>query len=174
MFKNIPAKTDKGLLNVVIEIPIGAQTKYEYDEERDIIVVDRFNYTAFAFPFNYGFIPQTASTDKDPLDVVVISHQPVSTGCLIECHVIGTLVTEDEEGIDPKLIAVPKPKVDPLYGNYNDVDELPSIWRDKIKHFYENYKSIEPGKWVKVSGWQGKAEAEKIVEEGMVRYTKGN
>lgn len=166
----ISASAKDGLYNAIIEIPIGSNAKYEYRPELDIIEVDRFNYTAFTFPFNYGFIPGTMSEDKDPIDIVVISSQPILQGCLVQVRLLGTLLTEDEEGVDPKIIALPKGKVDPFYKEIETLDQLPNIVKDRIKHFYENYKSIEPGKWVKVNGWQGKDEAEKIVKEGIERY----
>lgn len=169
---DIPAGDPKDLVNVIIEIPIGSGIKYEYDKDKQIIVADRFLYTAFKYPFNYGFIPGTWSEDNDPLDIVVVASEPVSTGTLIECKVIGMLATEDEEGTDAKLIAVPKGKVDPAYKNVNTIEDLPEFIVNKIKHFYENYKSIEPGKFVKVTGWKSKEEAQKTVEECIKRYKK--
>ncbi|MBI3954414.1 inorganic diphosphatase [Candidatus Collierbacteria bacterium] len=168
--QQIPAKVDDSLVNVLIEIPIGSQAKYEYDPDRQVIVVDRFSYTAFTFPFNYGFIPGTWSEDDDPLDVVVLSSQPVHPGILIECRLIGILNTKDEEGTDPKLIAVPKEKVDPAFAHIKDIKDLPEYLRNKIKHFYENYKSIEPDKWVKVTDWLGKTEANAVLESAITRF----
>ena len=172
LLHDIPAGEAKELVNVIIEIPIGSRTKYEYHDDVKTIVVDRFLFTAFTYPFNYGFIPQTWSKDEDALDVVVISSEPVTTGTLIECRVIGMLATEDEEGPDAKLIAVPKGKVDPAYKNVETIEDLPEYLVNKIKHFYENYKSIEPNKWVKVTGWKSKEEAQKTVEEAIERYKK--
>ncbi len=160
----------KDLVNVVIEIPIGSTTKYEYHDDVKTIVVDRFLYTAFAYPFNYGFIPQTWSEDEDALDIVVLSSQPVAVGTVIESRVIGMLETEDEEGGDAKLIAVPKKKIDPAFADVETIEDLPEYLKNKIKHFYENYKSIEPGKWVKVTKWLGKSEAQKTVEDCINRY----
>ena len=170
LLHDIPAGNPKDLVNVVIEIPIGSNTKYEYHDEVKTIVVDRFLYTAFTYPFNYGFIPQTWSEDEDALDIVVLSSQPVATGCLIECRVIGMLATEDEAGGDAKLIAVPKAKVDPAFAMVNSLDDLPEYLKNKIKHFYENYKSIEPGKWVKVTDWLSKEAAQKTVADCVQRY----
>lgn len=162
----------KDLVNVVVEIPLGSSTKYEYHDDVKTIVADRFLFTAFTYPFNYGFIPQTWSEDEDALDIVVLSSQPISTGVLVECRIIGMLDTEDEEGGDPKLIAVPKAKVDPVFAHIDSVDDLPEHLVNKIKHFYENYKTIEPGKWVKVKGWKSKAEAQKEVQDSIDRYKK--
>lgn len=170
LLHDIPAGDPKKLVNVVIEIRMGGQIKYEYDKDLQILKADRFLYTAFSYPFNYGFIPGTWSEDNDPLDIVIIASQPVAYGTLIECRVIGMLATEDEEGGDAKLIAVPKAKVDPSFAHVNTIEDLSEHLTNKIKHFYENYKSIEPGKWVKVTGWKGKDEAVLEVEKGIERY----
>lgn len=172
LLHDIPAGDPKDLVNVIVEIPMDSKTKYEYHDDVKTITVDRFLYTAFAYPFNYGFIPQTWSEDEDALDIVVLSSQPVSTGTLIPCRVVGMLATEDEEGKDAKLIAVPKGKIDPAYATVNNIDEIPEYLKNKIKHFYENYKSIEPGKWVKVTGWESKEKAQKTVKECVDRYNK--
>ncbi|MBI3443387.1 inorganic diphosphatase [Candidatus Woesebacteria bacterium] len=172
LLHDIPAGEPKGLINVVIEIPIGSNAKYEYHDDVKTIVLDRFLYTALTYPFNYGFIPQTWSEDHDALDIVVISSQSVATGTLIECRVIGMLATEDEEGGDAKLISVPKVEVDAAFSDVNTIDDLPEYLKNKIKHFYENYKSIEPGKWVKITGWLDKDDAVKVIEESIFRYKK--
>lgn len=167
-----PSGNPKDLVNVVIEIPIGSTTKFEYHDDVKTIVVDRFLYTAFSYPFNYGFIPQSWSEDHDALDIVVLSSSPIPPGIVIECRIIGMLATEDEEGGDAKLVAVPKAKVDPAFANISKLDDVPEYLKNKIKHFYENYKSIEPGKWVKVTGWLPLDLAIKEVEEAMTRYKK--
>lgn len=172
LLHDIQSGDPKELVNVIIEIPIGSGIKYEYDKDKKVIVADRFLFTAFRYPFNYGFIPGTWSGDEDPLDIVVISSEPVATGILIECRVIGMLATKDEEGEDAKLIAVPKGKVDPAYADINNIDEIPEYLKNKIKHFFENYKSIEAGKWVKVTGWEPKEKAQKEVEAAIVNYKK--
>ena len=148
---------------VFIEIPIGSSVKYEVDEETKELKVDRFLYTAFAYPFNYGYIIGAQGGDGDPLDVVVLSSQPVVPGVVMKCHAVGVLATEDEEGEDAKIIAVPDKKIDPFYGVYEDIKDVPEALLAKIKHFYENYKSIEPNKWVKVTDFKGKEEAEKQI-----------
>lgn len=170
LLHDIPAGDPNDLVNVVVEIPIGSSAKYEYHDDVKTIVVDRFLYTAFTYPFNYGFIPQTWSGDEDALDIVVLSSQPVSTGVVIPCRVIGMLETEDEEGKDAKLVAVPKAKIDPTFADVNTIDDLPEHLRNKIKHFYENYKTIEPGKWVKVTNWLPKEKAVAEVEGCINRY----
>ncbi len=167
---DIPAGDPKKLLNAIIEIPAGAKIKYEYDNKLQVIKADRFLYTAFAYPFNYGFIPGTWSEDEDPLDVVVVASEKIEPYMLVEVRVIGMLETEDEEGKDAKLITVPKSKIDPVYANVESVEDLGDALKNKIKHFYETYKSIEPGKWVKVTGWLDKAAAINTVESAIERY----
>lgn len=169
---DIPAGDPHKHVNVVVEIPIGSRIKYEYDKDLQIIAANRFLYTAFTYPFNYGFIPGTWSEDEDLLDIVVLSSESLATGTLVECRVIGMLDTEDEEGADAKLIAVPKAKIDPAFAYINDISELPDYLKNKIKHFYQNYKSIEPGKWVKVTNWLSRENAIKTVEECVERYQK--
>lgn len=152
---------------VFIEIPIGSSVKYEVDEETGELKVDRFLYTAFTYPFNYGYIKGARGGDGDPMDAVVLSSQPVVPGVVMKCQAIGVLETEDEEGEDAKVIVVPVKKIDPYYGTFEDIKDVPEAILNKIKHFYENYKTLEPGKWVKVRDFKGKAEAEKMIEASM-------
>src|SRR3972149_8070674 len=154
---------------VFIEIPIGSGVKYEVNEETGELTVDRFLYTAFKSPFNYGYIVGSKGGDNDPMDVVVLSSEAVVPGVVMTCHAVGVLETEDEEGIDAKIIAVPTAKIDPLYGVYNTISDVPAAILAKIKHFYENYKTIEPGKWVKVKEFKNATEAEKQIEASMVK-----
>jgi len=148
-----------GLVNVFIEIPKDSNIKYELDKESGIIMVDRFLYTAMNYPFNYGFVPNTLAEDGDPLDVLVLSHYPVAPGTVISSVVIGMLEMEDEEGIDTKIIAVPTKKIDPWYGVYQNITDVPNALKDKTRHFFENYKTLEPGKWVKLKEWKDKKTA---------------
>lgn len=158
---------DSMTFKVFIEIPIGSGVKYEVDEESGELKVDRFLYTAFKYPFNYGYIVGSKGGDGDPMDVVVLSSEPVVPGVVIKCHAVGVLETEDEEGVDAKVIAVPTAKIDPFYGIYEDMKDVPKALLAKIKHFYENYKTIEPGKWVKVKDFKSKTEAERQIESAM-------
>ncbi|BEP17085.1 inorganic diphosphatase [Pyrofollis japonicus] len=167
-----PGEKAPDLVNVLIEIPMGSNIKYEFDEEKEIIIVDRFLYTAMVYPFNYGFIPGTLEEDGDPVDVLVISSMPVLPGTIIEAKPIGILEMEDEEGPDSKIIAVPKEKVDPIYGRINDVDELPEIIKSKIKHFFEHYKELEPGKWTRVTGFKGAENAKEKIRQAIERFKK--
>ncbi len=155
---------------VVVEIPQGSGIKYEVDKESGAVFVDRFLFTAMYYPFNYGFIPQTLADDGDPVDVLVISREPVVPGSVIRCRPIGLLEMRDEEGIDTKLIAVPHSKLDPSYDHIKTVDDLPQIIKDRIKHFFEHYKELEPGKWVKVENFKGVQSAIEEIKKGLENY----
>lgn len=153
---------------VMIEVPMGSSVKYEFDKDLDIVVVDRFLYTAMHFPCNYGFIPNTLEDDGDPVDVLVLSPQPVQAGTAIHARPVGMLETEDESGQDAKIIAVPLAKLDPWHAFIQDIEDVPEATRNQIKHFYEHYKDLEPGKWVKVKGFKGKAEAMEKIKKSVV------
>lgn len=155
---------------VVVEIPQGSNVKYELDKENNLLFVDRFLHTSMVYPFNYGFIPQTLAEDGDPLDVLVLCENQVFPGSVIVAKPIGVLIMEDENGKDEKIIAVPLPKVDPVEGIYDNVDDIPDGLKNKIKHFFEYYKTLEPGKWVKVKRWLGKKKAEEIIIKGVKRF----
>ena len=166
--KNIPVgKNPPEEVNVFIEIPQGVSIKYEVDAETGFVFVDRFLYTDMNYPFNYGFIPNTIGGDGDPLDIMVLSSKSVAVGVVIPSRPIGMLETKDEEGEDTKVVAVPMPKVDPKFAEYNELSDVPKKILDDIKYFFENYKKNEPGKWVKVSGWKGKKEALETVKKAM-------
>ncbi|MGC9133162.1 MAG: inorganic diphosphatase [Nanopusillaceae archaeon] len=157
-------------INVFIEIPKGSNIKYEFDKEENAIKVDRILYTAMFYPFNYGFIPETLEEDGDPLDCLVITYDTFVPGVLIRVRPIGVLITEDEEGVDRKIIAVPHEKIDPRFSNVKDIKDLPEAILNQIKHFYEHYKELEPGKFVKIKEFKGKEEALKIIKEAAERY----
>ncbi|HSC25465.1 MAG TPA: inorganic diphosphatase [Candidatus Babeliales bacterium] len=152
-------------INVLIEIPKSSMVKYEVDKETGMLVVDRFMYTAMGYPFNYGYLPDTQSKDGDPVDVLVISTYPVQAGSVLPSRVIGMLEMEDEAGIDNKIIAVATEKVDPFYANVQNLDDLTHATKNLIKHFFEQYKNIEPGKWVKVKNFLDKQHAWQEIEE---------
>ncbi len=156
-----------GEVNVLVEIPKDGNIKYEIDEKSGMIFVDRFLYTAMSYPFNYGSIPNTLAEDGDPVDVLVMSEQAVMPGVVIPSVIIGMLEMEDEEGIDMKLLAVPTKKVDPLFGSYTDIKDVPDAIKNKMKHFFENYKTLEPGKWVKIKEWKGKEVAVEVVKKAL-------
>ena len=157
--------------NVVIEIPAGSvPIKYEMDKDAGALFVDRFVGTAMSYPANYGFIPNTLSEDGDPADVVVITPYPIAHGAIVKCRPLGVLRMEDESGVDAKIIAVPTKKVCPLYNEVDKIEDLPSLQIQQIVHFFENYKKLEKGKWVKLSGVEDAAAAAQEVEDSIKRY----
>lgn len=161
--KNAPEE-----INVVIEVPMGSDpVKYELDKESGAIMVDRFVQTSMFYPCNYGFIPCTLSKDGDPVDVLVVSNYPVVPGAVIKARPIGVLMMEDESGQDEKILAVPTTKLDPYFANIKSYKDLPEIFINRIKHFFESYKALEKGKWVKVEGWQDVSKAQAIIQEGI-------
>lgn len=155
-------------VNVFVEIPQGKSIKYELDKESGVLVVDRLLYTSMNCSFNYGFIPQTHAEDGDPLDVVLITSLPIAAGVVVPSRPIGLLEMEDENGSDNKIVALPLKKVDPQLSNIDDVSDLNSLLKDRIKHFFENYKELEPNKWVKVKKFWGKDKALKVVEKSLL------
>lgn len=155
-------------VNVIIEVPMGADpVKYEMDKDSGAVVVDRFVQTAMHYPCNYGFIPHTLSADGDPVDVLVISRFPLVPGCVIAVRPVGVLLMEDDGGKDEKIIAVPTTKLDPYYANIAEHTDFPAILTEQIRHFFEHYKDLEKGKWVKIAGWGNRAEAEAFIAAGI-------
>ena len=158
---------------VVIEIPANhAPIKYEIDKDMDCLMVDRFMATPMFYPANYGYIPNTLADDGDALDVLVVTPYPVAPGSVIRCRPIGVLNMTDEAGEDAKLVAVPHEKLTQLYNDVNEITDLPQLLRDQIAHFFENYKDLEKGKWVKVEGWEGAEAAKKAIVESIEAYEK--
>ncbi|OYT40471.1 MAG: inorganic pyrophosphatase [Desulfurococcales archaeon ex4484_58] len=160
-------------INVVIEIPMGSNVKYELDKETGLLFVDRILFTSMIYPFNYGFVPKTLEEDGDPVDVLVLGYEPLQPGSIIKARPIGVLETEDEKGRDAKIVAVPVDKIDPRFENIRDINDLPENYRERIAHFFEHYKELEKGKWVKVIAWKGHDEALKRIREAIKRYEKG-
>ena len=154
-----PGKDVPWDINVVIEIPQGSSVKYEVDKESGAVVVDRFLFTPLAYPAAYGFIPGTLADDGDPADALVLVPAQVVPGAVIRARPIGMLKMEDESGQDEKIICVPHDKIHPLYADVQSIDDLPQITRQAIEHFFTRYKDLEPGKWVKVTGWASKEAA---------------
>ncbi len=145
---------------MVVEIPQGSAVKYEIDKESGAIFVDRFLFTATAYPSAYGFIPGTLADDGDPTDALVLIPTQVVPGAVIRSRPVGILLMEDEAGSDEKIICVPHDRVHPQFSHIDTIDDLPAITRSAIEHFFERYKDLEPGKWVKVLGWGGRETAE--------------
>lgn len=163
--KNAPEE-----VNVIIEIPMNSEpVKYEFDKESGAIFVDRFMQTAMSYPCNYGFIPHTLSDDGDPIDVMVISHYPVIPGAVIKCRPIGVLIMEDESGQDEKVIAVPTNKLDVTFSHINSINDIEEILKKRIAHFFEHYKDLEKGKWVKVQGFEDANKAKELINEAIKR-----
>ena len=157
--------------NVIIEIPMNADpVKYEVDKETGALFVDRFIGTAMHYPCNYGYIPHTISDDGDPVDVLVITPYPLQPGVVVRCRPIGMLKMEDEAGGDAKLLAVPLDKILPWYRHWRRPEDINRERMDQIRHFFEHYKDLEPGKWVKVVGWEGPESAATEILEGIARY----
>ncbi|MDP3593862.1 inorganic diphosphatase [Phenylobacterium sp.] len=157
--------------NVVIEISMHSEPiKYEVDKESGAIFVDRFMCTAMHYPCNYGYIPHTIAGDGDPVDVLVMSQFALPPGVVVRCRPIGMLKMTDEAGEDAKLLAVPVDKLTPMYRNVDSPRDLPQIMLDQISHFFEHYKDLEPGKFVKVQGWLGVEDAKKEIMAGVATY----
>lgn len=154
-------------VNVIIEVPIGGEPiKYEMDKEAGALIVDRFLYTSMRYPGNYGFIPHTLSDDGDPCDVIIVNTRAIIPGAIMAVRPVGVLLMEDESGGDEKIIAVPSSKLTKRYDKIHNHTDLPQITLDQIQHFFEHYKDLEPGKWVKVVRWGDAAEARMLIEKG--------
>ena len=147
------------IVNAIIEIPKGGGVKYEYDKKEGMLRVDRILHTSMVYPFNYGFVPGTLSEDGDPIDIMVISSAAFVPGSFLQTRPIGVLLMKDEEGVDTKVMAVPMPKVDPDFKEVSDIKDLNDHTKSMIAHFFSYYKSIEPGKWAEVGGWEGSQKA---------------
>ena len=161
-------------LNVIIEVPLGGEPiKYEIDKDSGALFVDRFLYTPMRYPGNYGFVPHTLSGDGDPIDVLVCNTRALVPGCYINVRPIGVLVMEDNAGEDEKVIAVPTPKLTKRYENVHTYTDLPQITLDQVSHFFEHYKDLEPGKWVKIVGWRDAQHAKQMIVDAIERAKKG-
>ena len=157
-------------VNVIIEVPIGGEPiKYEMDKAAGTLVVDRFLHTPMRYPGNYGFVPHTLSEDGDPIDVLVANTRPIAPGAVINVRPVGVLKMQDEAGGDEKVIAVPVPKLTKRYEHVMNYTDMPEITLQQIRHFFEHYKDLEPGKWVKVLGWGDSAEAKTLIAEAIER-----
>jgi inorganic pyrophosphatase len=160
-------------VNVIIEIPMNADpVKYEVDKATGAMFVDRFMSTAMHYPCNYGYVPHTLSGDGDPVDVLVISPYPLITGVVVRCRPVGMLRMRDEAGEDTKLLAVPIDRLTSQYRGIRSPRDLPEARLAAITHFFQHYKDLERGKWVKVKGWVGAAAARKEILDGVARFRK--
>jgi inorganic pyrophosphatase len=160
-------------INVIVEVPIGGEPiKYEMDKEAGTLVVDRFLYTPMRYPGNYGFVPHTLSEDGDPIDVLIANTRPIIPGAVINVRPVGVLNMTDDSGGDEKIIAVPSPKLTQRYVNVRDYSDLPEITLEQIQHFFQHYKDLEPGKWVKIAGWGDAAAARARIQEAIDREAR--
>ena len=157
-------------VNVIVEVPVGGEPiKYELDKEAGTLVVDRFLYTSMRYPGNYGFIPHTLSGDGDPCDVLIVNTRAIVPGAVMSVRPVGVLLMEDEAGGDEKIIAVPSSKLTQRYDKVKNFSDLPDITVQQIQHFFEHYKDLEKGKWVKVIKWGDAREAQALIMEGIER-----
>ena len=164
--KNVPDE-----INVIIEISAGKDpVKYEIDKATGAMFVDRFLGTAMFYPCNYGYVPQTLSLDGDPVDVMVVAPLPVQAGAVIKCRPLGMLEMEDDGGLDMKILAVPITKICPVHGNVKSYQDMPKEVLAKLSHFFEHYKDLEEGKWVKIGEWKGIDEAKAEIMNSIARY----
>ncbi|AVJ56905.1 inorganic diphosphatase [Idiomarina sp. OT37-5b] len=171
---NVPAGSNlPDEVNVIIEIPANADPiKYEVDKDTGTLWVDRFMATPMFYPCNYGFVNQTLSLDGDPVDVLVPTPYPLQPGSVIKCRPVGVLKMSDESGEDAKVIAVPVSKLSKEYDHIQDVNDLPELLRSQITHFFERYKELEKGKWVKVEGWGDVNAAKEEIQSSFERAQK--
>ncbi len=159
--------------NVIIEIPMSADpVKYEVDKATGAIFVDRFMSTSMHYPTNYGYVPKTISGDGDPVDVLVITPVPLIPGVVVPCRPIGILRMQDEAGEDGKVLAVPTNKILSLYSRWEKPEDLQPLRLKTISHFFEHYKDLEEGKWVKILGWEGPEAAKQEILDGIANYKK--
>jgi inorganic pyrophosphatase len=157
-------------VNVIVEVPVGGEPiKYEMDKASGTLFVDRFLYTPMHYPGNYGFVPHTLSEDGDPIDVLVCNTRAIVPGAVMNCRPVGVLMMEDEAGGDEKVIAVPSTKLTRRYEKIKSYKDLPDITTEQIQHFFEHYKDLEPGKWVKVKAWGDADHARRLITEAIAR-----
>jgi len=157
-------------INVIVEVPVGGEPiKYEMDKSSGTLFVDRFLYTPMRYPGNYGFVPHTLSEDGDPIDVLVCNTRVIIPGAVINCRPVGVLVMEDDAGLDEKVLAVPSDKVSRRYATVMEYTQLPEITVQQVEHFFDHYKDLEPGKWVRIDHWGDAAEARQMILEAIER-----
>ena len=157
-------------VNVIIEVPLGGEPiKYEIDKASGAMFVDRYLYTSMRYPCNYGFVPHTLSLDGDPIDVMVVGQRALVPGAVVRVRPIGVLLMEDDGGEDEKILAVPHQKLTRYYERIHNYTDLPETLCDRITHFFEHYKDLEPNKWVKVTGWEGVEKARELIKQAIER-----
>jgi len=169
LWRDIPVGDNPpNTVNVIIEVISGSRDKYEYDINLEVFVLDRILHSSVVFPVEYGFIPQTWFDDNDPLDIMILSYEPLEVGCLVKARTIGVLIMEDEGGEDPKILSVPIS--DPRFNGINDLTDVHPHKLREIQEFFEVYKRLEPKKWVKFKTWKNAEEAQKIIDYAISLY----
>jgi inorganic pyrophosphatase len=158
-------------VNVIIEIPANSEpVKYEVDKETGAMFVDRFMSTAMHYPCNYGYVPNTLSDDGDPVDVLVATPYPLISGSVVRCRPVGVLKMTDESGDDAKVLAVPITKLCSSFADVKSIDDMSRLLLDQIAHFFEHYKDLDEGKWVRVEGWGGVEDAKQEILSSVKMY----
>jgi len=171
LWKNVPSGDNPPeLLNAVIEVVSGSRDKYEYHSDWETFVLDRVIPSSVVFPVEYGFVPQTWFDDGDPLDIMVLSYEPLEVGCIVKVRVIGALVIEDEKGEDPKILSALLN--DARFEGYRDIADVHRHKLREIQEFFETYKRLEPHKWVRFKEWKNTEEARKIVNYAINQFKK--
>jgi inorganic pyrophosphatase len=154
-------------VEVIVEVPKGSRNKYEMDHEGGAIWLDRELFTATRYPGDYGFVPHTLAEDGDPLDCLVVLNEPTFPGCHLWVRPVGVLAMADENGLDAKVLAVLD---DDPRTTWQDLADVPDFLMLEVRHFFDIYKQIEPGKRTEILGWLDRAAAEREVEESRARY----
>lgn len=171
LWKDIPVGDQPPiLLNVIVEVVSGSRDKYEYRPEWEAFVLDRVIPSSVVFPVEYGFVPQTWAEDDDPMDIMVLSYEPLEVGCLVKVRVVGALIVEDEKGEDAKILSVPVN--DARFDGYQNITDVHPHRLREIQEFFETYKRLEPTKWVRFKQWIDLQNASLVVQKGMENYLK--
>jgi len=168
-WKDIPPGDDPPIkLNMIIEVITGKRDKFEYDRQLEIFILDRVIPSSVVFPVDYGFVPQTWADDDDPLDIMLMTYEPLEVGCLVKVRLIGALILEDEKGLDAKMLSVPVN--DARFNGYIDIKDIHPHKLREIQEFFETYKRLEPSKWVKVREWKNVDDAKEIVKAALTKF----
>ena len=161
-------RDEQRVVDVVVEIPRGSRNKYEYDHEQHVLRLDRRLFSATVYPSDYGFIPDTLAEDGDPLDALVLLEEPTFPGCWVSARPIGVFRMQDDKGPDAKIVCVPAG--DPRWIDVHEITDVPEMYLAEIEHFFEVYKTLEPGKHSETQGYAGMAEAWNEIEAARSRY----
>ena len=164
--------TGNRVIDVVVEIPRGSRNKYEYDHEHHVLRLDRRLFSATVYPADYGFIPETLGEDGDPLDALVLLEEPTFPGCWVTARPVGIFWMTDDKGPDAKVICVPAQ--DPRWDGVNEIDDVPELFRMEIEHFFEVYKTLEPGKSSHTAGYDGVDAAWREIDAALERLKSGS